>query len=553
MIIYSPTFTGSVQLTGSQIVTGDFTVRGNLTAQQFILSSSVTFYTESFSSGSTRFGDSMDDTMKVTGSLLLTGSMFINTVTAQNAASNRGNLTINGATSILNLATGDTNAGYLYHSGTDMLLVNAKNGVMQFYTNDTERMRITSGGNVGIGNNVADTINSSSGLGNLVVGNGGGSSQGITIYTNSSTYGGLNFADATSGGGAYAGYLKFDHTNDSMQFFIGNTERMRITSGGNVGIGVTPAAWAAPTAGKVIQIGNVASFFSYNNLTNDLGCNIYFNGSDYLYLQTGAASLYRQQSGEHSWFTVGSGTGGTSAGITERMKITSGGNVKIGNTSGDGRFYVKTSVANSFSPTVYAGANANIRLETGGTPAENITTGISFGVGGAAEAYIGAVQNSSTYADIVFQNYNGAYAERMRILSSGNVRFSSQVYGNTVASPRTLYIQSDGELGGVSSIRESKKNIENVSNINWIYQLNPVSFNYRKKDEEGNYTEEIYDEINYGLIAEDTAPVADFLINYNDKEDSTKEMVGIEYMRLITPMLKAIQELKAEIEELKNK
>jgi hypothetical protein len=151
MIIYSPTFTGSVQITGSQLVTGDLTVQGNLTAQTFILSSSVSYFTESFASGSTRFGDSMDDTMKVTGSLLLTGSMFINTVTAQNAASNRGNLTINGATSILNLATGDTNSGYLYHSGTDMLLVNAKNGVMQFYTNDTERMRITSTGIVQIG------------------------------------------------------------------------------------------------------------------------------------------------------------------------------------------------------------------------------------------------------------------------------------------------------------------------------------------------------------------------------------------------------------------
>ena len=69
----------------------------------------------------------------------------------------------------------------------------------------------------------------------------------------------------------------------------------------------------------------------------------------------------------------------------------------------------------------------------------------------------------------------------------------------------------------------------------------------------GNYTEEFYEEINYGLIAEDTAPIADFLINYNEKEDGTKEMIGIEYSRLITPMLKAIQEQQIQIEELKNK
>ena len=63
MIIYSPTFTGSVQITGSQTVTGDLTVQGNLTAQTFILSSSVSYFTESFASGSTRFGDSADDIM----------------------------------------------------------------------------------------------------------------------------------------------------------------------------------------------------------------------------------------------------------------------------------------------------------------------------------------------------------------------------------------------------------------------------------------------------------------------------------------------------------
>jgi hypothetical protein len=66
-------------------VSGSLVVTGDLTARQYILSSSVSYFTESFASGSTRFGDSMDDTMKVTGSLLLTGSMtairgYINSV-----------------------------------------------------------------------------------------------------------------------------------------------------------------------------------------------------------------------------------------------------------------------------------------------------------------------------------------------------------------------------------------------------------------------------------------------------------------------------------------
>jgi hypothetical protein len=58
----------------SQTITGSLTVTGNLTAQQFIVSSSVTYLTESFASGSHKFGDSSDDIHTFTGSLVVSGS-----------------------------------------------------------------------------------------------------------------------------------------------------------------------------------------------------------------------------------------------------------------------------------------------------------------------------------------------------------------------------------------------------------------------------------------------------------------------------------------------
>lgn len=156
-----------------------------------------------------------------------------------------------------------------------------------------------------------------------------------------------------------------------------------------------------------------------------------------------------------SFIQIGSNAGGViiKSNDTERIRITSGGNVLIGNSSGDARLYVKSSVANSYSPSTYIGANANIRLETGGTPAQNITTGISMGVGGAAEAYIGAVQNSSSYADIAFQTYNGNYAERMRIRSNGNRTFNGpggqdQMFSNYARTGNGEYIDIDTESGG---------------------------------------------------------------------------------------------------------
>jgi hypothetical protein len=66
--------TGSNTFQGTQTINGSLVVTGSLTAQQFIVSSSVTYLTESFASGSHKFGDSIDDTHQFTGSLLVTGS-----------------------------------------------------------------------------------------------------------------------------------------------------------------------------------------------------------------------------------------------------------------------------------------------------------------------------------------------------------------------------------------------------------------------------------------------------------------------------------------------
>ena len=55
-------------------VDGDVVITGNITANEYILSSSVSIVTSSFSSGSTIFGDTLNDTHLFTGSLNVTGS-----------------------------------------------------------------------------------------------------------------------------------------------------------------------------------------------------------------------------------------------------------------------------------------------------------------------------------------------------------------------------------------------------------------------------------------------------------------------------------------------
>jgi hypothetical protein len=90
----SNSFNGNQTITGSSTVTGDLTVQGNLIAKQFIISSSVSYLTTSFSSGSTKFGDSSDDTHQFTGSVNITGSLnisgsIISTVTSLVSGSNQ--------------------------------------------------------------------------------------------------------------------------------------------------------------------------------------------------------------------------------------------------------------------------------------------------------------------------------------------------------------------------------------------------------------------------------------------------------------------------------
>ena len=71
----SNTFAGNQIINGTQTVNGNLIVTGSLTAQQYIISSSVTYLTESFASGSHKFGDSLDDTHQFTGSVYITGSL----------------------------------------------------------------------------------------------------------------------------------------------------------------------------------------------------------------------------------------------------------------------------------------------------------------------------------------------------------------------------------------------------------------------------------------------------------------------------------------------
>ena len=90
------------------------------------------------------------------------------------------------------------------------------------------------GGNIGIGTDNPGNLNGNAD--DLVVGTGAGN-RGITVFSGTSNQGNLYFADGTSGSSPLRGGITYNHDDNSLKFLTNAVERLRITSGGRVGLG----------------------------------------------------------------------------------------------------------------------------------------------------------------------------------------------------------------------------------------------------------------------------------------------------------------------------
>jgi hypothetical protein len=267
-------------------------------------------------------------------------------------------------------------------------------------------------------------------------------------------------------------------------------------------------------------------------------------------------------------------------GGAEAMRIDSDGNVGIGTTSPVARLNILGDFGQQLvlQDTVSNSTNKGATF-TGGhytNTEEPVLVAASFSSSTGNTCYYGGgwtAGNSATelrfYTAANTTTVTGT--ERARITSDGtllvgtttvagsggctirnNMIICNGIYGTTLTlSPRDIYMDSDGYFGYIASIKNSKTNIADVSDVSWLYSLQPVSFNYKKQNRETKeYLNDFQPEKHYGLIAEDVEKVNQELCFYDETENG-QELRGVSYTKLITPMLKAIQELKAELDEAK--
>ena len=386
--------------------------------------------------------------------------------------------------------TGDLNTG-MWSPGVD---------TVAFSTNGAERMRITDTGFVGIGTSAPSssqilTLNSG---GTATPANGGLAGVAIsnTDVTASGTSGILGNLTDPGGTGRHAGAIAFgkDGTWTTGSAYPGNiqfwtrpnstaseVERMRIDSSGNVGIGTAAPAvkldvngsanfGAAITTGVGVSTGDAVI---------EVGGSRSGDGPAYVDLHAVAGTDFEARvirfGGTNGIMEINnSGTGGmllnnTGAAAmafqttaTERMRITSGGNVGIGTTTPGKRLELNAVGANAairLKETASYGVNWDIDVGSSNAMTFNNNAGsvlsyvflkgdlqVSRGATGvAADAAINFGSNSNNY--IFGGNANNLMAfatngsERMRIDSSGNV-----MVGTSSPSGRFTVQATDGNI-----------------------------------------------------------------------------------------------------------
>jgi hypothetical protein len=308
---------------------------------------------------------------------------------------------------------------------------------------ESERMRIASGGNVGIGTtspaHKLSVVGSGTGIAHIGdAGFGSGNYTGISLNGTLSTAN-YNFLSSPTDSDLYINRP----STRAIRFREGNSDQVSIVSGGNVGIGTTSPYEKLEVAGAISATG-AAAFLSAQGHSTTLAVS---GGTSYLYAVDWGAE-FKPLSVQGKTISLETGTGGTSA----RVTIDNSGNVGIGTTSPTAKL------------EVIGQGSGSVKMGSTGFGGDWVGISLSGNLNTTDYNLLSSATNASFFlnrpsgGDMLFRHNN---VDQMIIKSSGNVGIG------TTAPGGKLEVNFTASQGATSFILKTSDNPSANGTIRW--------------------------------------------------------------------------------------
>jgi len=472
----------------------DFKVKNGIQAGGLIESTASGFKFPDGTTQTTAYTGSGTDSTKVaktgdtmTGLLTIssTGTALVLTSADATSANNSGILFTTTASStassrvasIIMDANGADGSGGDYVTlnafGSGDFTINNRNAAaITLQTNATERVRIDSSGNVGIGTASPQAlVHVHSPVGNSTI--------HLTGALGSSASNGMTLIVGAAGDASI-----YQRENNYLRFGTNNTERMRIDASGNVGVNTaSPSSLlhVRGTTGTTLIVDGSATTTGAANT----GSQIEFWGNDgvasYTWARIGGGKENGTSGNQASYFSIQTRVSGGA--LTERLRVDSVGDTVLANANGLCWGDKTTYIAGNSSTDI-------IQMFTSGTERFHISSAGNVGIGGTPTTKLDVISSASS--DLISSvRTTGTTGASILSLSSGNGTTSSKysyvrfmniqtsprdwrlgTYGNDnltirdeTASSNRLIIDTNGTLlvGASSAVSSERARIENTS------------------------------------------------------------------------------------------